>query len=32
VFKKVGTVPPQAGGSGQLYDPHAIRSVAGPCI
>lgn len=32
VFKKVGTVPPQTGGSGLPYDPHSIRSVAGPCV
>jgi hypothetical protein len=31
-FTNVATVPPQAGGSGQPYDPHAWRSIAGPCI
>jgi hypothetical protein len=31
-FKKVATVPPQTGATGQPYDPHAWRSVAGPCI
>jgi hypothetical protein len=31
-FKKVATVPPQAGATGQQYDPHAWRSVAGPCV
>lgn len=31
-FEKVATVPPQPGGSGNAYDPHAWRSVAGPCL
>lgn len=31
-LEKVATVPPQAGGSGQPYDPHSARSVAGPCV
>jgi hypothetical protein len=31
-FKKVATVPPQRGGNGVAYDPHAWRSVAGPCV
>ena len=30
-LNRVATVPPQAGGSGQPYDQHAWRSVAGPC-
>jgi len=28
---KVATIPPQPGATGQAYDPHAWRSVAGPC-
>jgi hypothetical protein len=31
-LNKVATVPPQAGGSGQPYDQHAWRTVAGPCV
>ena len=31
-FEKVASVPPQPGGNGQPYDPHAWRSVAGPCL
>ncbi|MDQ6876937.1 MAG: hypothetical protein M3082_04425 [Candidatus Dormibacteraeota bacterium] len=31
-FKKVATVTPQPGGNGLPYDPHAWRSVAGPCV
>jgi hypothetical protein len=29
---QVATVPPQPGGTGQPYDQHAWRSVAGPCV
>ncbi len=32
VFKKVGSVQPNFGGSGQPYDLHSMRSVAGPCV
>ena len=31
-LNKVATVPPQLGGTGQPYDQHAWRSVAGPCV
>ena len=31
-LEKVATIPPQAGATGQLYDQHAWRSVAGPCV
>ena len=31
-LQKVATVPAQAGGSGQPYDPHAWRTIAGPCV
>ncbi len=31
-LEKVATIPPQPGGSGQPYDQHAWRSVAGPCF
>jgi hypothetical protein len=30
-FEKVASIPPQAGGTGQPYDPHAWRTIAGPC-
>ena len=30
-LEKVANVPPQAGGTGDPYDQHAWRSVAGPC-
>ena len=30
-FKKVGSVPPNAGGSGQPYEAQSMRSVAGAC-
>ena len=30
-LEKVASVPPQRGGNGVLYDPHAWRSIAGPC-
>ena len=29
---KVATVPPQAGATGEPCDPHAWRSIAGPCV
>jgi len=32
VLQKVATVPAQAGGSGQPFDPHAWRTIAGPCV
>ncbi len=31
-LEKVATVPPQPGATGQPYDQHAWRSVAGPCV
>lgn len=31
-FERVATVPPQPGGTGDDYDPHAWRSIAGPCV
>ena len=31
-FEKVASIPPQAGGTGQPYDPHAWRTIAGPCV
>jgi hypothetical protein len=31
-FEKVASIPPQAGGTGQPYDPHAWRNIAGPCV
>lgn len=31
-LQRVATIPAQAGGSGQPYDPHAWRSIAGPCV
>src|SRR6266566_5042261 len=31
-LEKVATIPPQPGGSGQPYEQHAWRSVAGPCF
>ena len=31
-FNKVGTVPPQTDGTGVANDPHAWRSIAGPCL
>jgi hypothetical protein len=31
-LRKVATVPPQPGGSGQPYDPHSSRGIAGRCI
>jgi hypothetical protein len=31
-MEKVASVPPQPGGSGEAYDQHGWRSVAGPCV
>jgi hypothetical protein len=31
-FERVASVPPQAGATGAAYDPHAWRSIAGPCV
>jgi hypothetical protein len=31
-FEKVASVPPQPGGNGVPYDPHAWRTIAGPCV
>jgi hypothetical protein len=31
-LEKIATVPPQPGATGQPYDQHAWRSVAGPCV
>ena len=31
-LEKVASIPPQAGGTGQPYDPHAWRTIAGPCV
>ena len=31
-LRKVATIPAQAGGTGQPYDEHAWRSIAGPCV
>ena len=31
-IEKVASVPPQPGGNGVPYDPHAWRSIAGPCV
>ncbi len=31
-FEKLATIPPQPGGSGIAYDPHAWRSIPGPCV
>jgi hypothetical protein len=31
-LEKVASIPPQPGGTGQPYDEHAMRSVAGPCV
>jgi hypothetical protein len=31
-MQKMGSVPPQRGGSGGAYDEHAWRSIAGPCV
>lgn len=31
-MEKVATIPPQAGATGQPYDQHAWRSVAGACV
>jgi hypothetical protein len=30
-LEKVASIPPQPGGNGAPYDPHASRSIAGPC-
>jgi hypothetical protein len=31
-FERVAMIPPQPGGTGAEYDPHAWRSIAGPCV
>jgi hypothetical protein len=31
-FNKVASIPPQPGDTGQPYDPHAWRTIAGPCV
>jgi hypothetical protein len=31
-FEKITSIPPQPGGNGVSYDPHAWRTIAGPCV
>ena len=31
-FVKVASIPPQPGGSGDAYDDHGWRTIAGPCV
>jgi hypothetical protein len=31
-LEKVASIPPQAGGTGQPYEPQAWRTIAGPCV